>query len=125
MIKQQDDSFDEEFTKIMDKFDVHYSVSKTLAHLLQGGTHRSIDIEKHTGLRQPEVSKATNELTKLGWIDKTKEYKIGKGRPIYHYQLNKDIDEIFSHFQQQKQQEIKQIKKLLQEIQEYTEILKN
>ena len=112
------DQTDQKLIKIMEQLDVHHSLAKTIMYLSKGGDHRATDIEKEVGLRQPEVSKATNELYRLGWIERTKEMKIGKGRPIYHYHLNKDVDEILFHFQQKKQEEIDRIQQVFKEIEE-------
>jgi len=49
----------------------------------------SVDIEKLTGLRQPEVSIGLRELKKRGWIfEKETKVKIGKGRPNKVYALS-------------------------------------
>ncbi len=57
-------------------------------------TATSIDLERGTGLRQPEVSIAIRELKPLDWIDENEEKKPGKGRPNKVYSLKvrfKDI----------------------------------
>lgn len=55
----------------------------------------SKDIEKQTGLRQPEVSVGIRELKEHGWItEKETKVKIGKGRPNKVYALACDFGKI-------------------------------
>ena len=54
-------------------------------------TATSIDLERGTGLRQPEVSIAMRQLKPLDWIDENEEKKPGKGRPNKVYSLKCDI----------------------------------
>jgi predicted transcriptional regulator len=55
----------------------------------------SKDIERETGLRQPEVSRAVRDLLDKGWITKD-SLKLGtKGRPVYTYKMAVDLKRVY------------------------------
>ena len=116
MIEQSLNSTDKKVIDIFNDLGVPKNLAKTLMFISKVDQCRSADIEKGANLRQPEVSVSMQQLSDLGWITKTNQKKEGKGRPIYLYQLTKDIDEIFSYFQQEKQQEIVSIQQNLQDL---------
>jgi len=116
MKEQSLNSTDKKVINIFNDLGVPKNLAKTLMFISKVDQCRSADIEKGANLRQPEVSVSMQQLSDLGWITKTNQKKEGKGRPIYLYQLTKDIDEIFSYFQQEKQQEIVSIQQNLQDL---------
>ena len=63
------------------------NLAKTLVVLAKREETTSVEIEKATGLRQPEVSIAMQELRALGWVEKRDIKKEGKGRPVHSYHL--------------------------------------
>ncbi|MDO9098770.1 MAG: hypothetical protein Q7U60_11705 [Candidatus Methanoperedens sp.] len=79
-INQLDDS-DEEIAEILISSGMSRPVARTLAYLRKVDTATSIDLERGTGLRQPEVSIAMRQLDPFDWIDESEEKKPGKGRP--------------------------------------------
>ena len=54
------------------------------------------DIERETGLRQPDVSITTNTLRLKGWLKYKEQKKTGKGRPIKNYSLAVPREKILS-----------------------------
>jgi len=60
-INQLDDS-DEEMAEILISSGLSRPVARTLAYLLKVDAATSIDLERGTGLRQPEVSIAMRQL---------------------------------------------------------------
>ena len=92
------------------------NLAKTLMYVSQVQECRSADIERGANLRQPEVSVAMQELTRLGWVSKRNQKKEGKGRPIYIYRLESPIDDIIEYFEKEKLQQIQTIKKDLTEL---------
>jgi predicted transcriptional regulator len=83
------------------------NIAKTLIYVSQVEECRSSEIEDGAGLRQPEVSIATMELRKKGWIDKKELKKQGKGRPVHLYKVNTDIGDIVKELESEKSGEIK------------------
>ena len=116
MKEQSLNSTDKKVIDIFNDLGVPKNLAKTLMFISKVDQCRSADIEKGANLRQPEVSVAMQQLSDLGWITKTNQKKEGKGRPIYLYQLTKDIDDIFCYFQEEKQQEIVSIQQNLQDL---------
>jgi len=104
-INQLDDS-DEELAKILISSGLSRPVARTLAYLQKVDTATSIDLERGTGLRQPEVSIAMRELKPLDWIDENEEKKPGKGRPNKVYSLKVRFKDIIAHIEKQQKKTI-------------------
>jgi predicted transcriptional regulator len=92
------------------------NLAKTLMFVSNVKECRSADIERGANLRQPEVSVAMQELTRLGWVSKRNQKKEGKGRPIYIYRLESQIEDIITYFEKEKLQQILSIKEDLTEL---------
>ena len=113
------ESFTEEEKDLIDKLyetGMNKNVAKALIFILKEGETKSRDIEVNTGLRQPEVSVAVNDLMENNWISKEEVKKEGKGRPVHHYTLNKEFDKIISEVEEKEQKKIDEIKENIQEI---------
>jgi predicted transcriptional regulator len=104
-INQLDDS-DEEMAEILISSGMSRPVARTLAYLQKVDTATSVDLERGTGLRQPEVSIAMRELKPLDWIDESEEKKPGKGRPNKVYSLKIRFKDIIAHLEKQQKKEI-------------------
>ncbi len=63
------------------------NVAKALVFLAGREETTSVEIEKATGLRQPEVSIAMQDLRRRKWVEKRDIKKEGKGRPVHAYRL--------------------------------------
>jgi len=88
------------------------NVAKTLVFLATRDETTSVEIEKATGLRQPEVSIAMQDLRKRRWVDKRDIKKEGKGRPVHAYRLAVpfgDIVESIAREERRKMDEIQAI----------------
>jgi predicted transcriptional regulator len=121
-INQLDDS-DEEIAEILISSGMSRPVARTLTYLKKVDTATSIDLERVTGLRQPEVSIAMKELNPLDWIDESEEKKPGKGRPNKVYSLKIRFKDIITHIEKQQKKEIddgmasiKRLKKLVHDL---------
>jgi len=99
-INQLDDS-DEEIAEILISSGLSRPVARTIAYLKKVDTATSIDLERGTGLRQPEVSIAMRQLNPLDWIEENEEKKPGKGRPNKVYSLKVGFKDIIAHLEQQ------------------------
>ena len=89
--------------------DIPRSVAYTLVYIRDKGEITSVEIERETGLRQPEVSIAMQWLRRKGWINKRNMKKEGKGRPIHGYRLSKDFNEILEEIIQELSNKISEI----------------
>ena len=99
-INQLDDS-DEELAEILISSGLSRPVARTLAYLQKVDTATSIDLERGTGLRQPEVSIAMRQLNPFDWVDENEEKKPGKGRPNKVYSLKVEFKEIIAHLEKE------------------------
>ena len=106
-INQRDKKAIELFTKI----GFQKNFAKTLIYISKNGGCRSVEIEKETNQRQPEVSAAMQILISKGWILKKDFRKKRKGRPVQIYKLAYPLHEILSKIEIEKIKEIENIKK--------------
>ncbi len=104
-INQLDDS-DEEISDILISSGLSRPVARTLTYLQKVDTATSIDLERGTGLRQPEVSIAMRQLDPFDWIEEKEEKKPGKGRPNKVYSLKVRFKDIITHIEKQHKKEI-------------------
>ena len=89
------------------------NTAKTLVYLIQNDEATSGDIEKSTGLRQPEVSIAVQELRRRKWVDKRDMKNEGKGRPVHRYMLVKQPDEIICAVEEEAKARIREIQRVI------------
>jgi predicted transcriptional regulator len=116
-INQLDDS-DEELAEILISSGLSRPVARTLAYLKKVDTATSVDLERGTGLRQPEVSIAMRELKPFDWIDENEEKKPGKGRPNKVYSLKVRFKDIIAHLENQHKKEIDEARVTIERLKE-------
>lgn len=85
------------------------NIAKTLVFLSKREETTSVEIEKATGLRQPEVSIAMQELRRRKWVEKRDIKKEGKGRPVHAYRLSVPWSEIVGQVDREEQGKIERI----------------
>ena len=96
------------------------NLAKTLVFLSKREETTSVQIEKATGLRQPEVSLAMQELRRRRWVTKRDIKKEGKGRPVHSYRLSKPFSKIVSSIKSQEDKKIERIVKNMNELRSLT-----
>ncbi|MCL6090620.1 MAG: ArsR family transcriptional regulator [Candidatus Thermoplasmatota archaeon] len=96
--------------------DIPRSVAYTMVYIRDKGEVTSVEIERETGLRQPEVSIAMQWLRRKGWINKRNMKKEGKGRPIHGYRLSKDFNEILEEIVQELSNKIQEINQNIEQL---------
>jgi predicted transcriptional regulator len=104
-IDQLDDS-DEEVAEILISSGLSRPVARTLTYLKKVDTATSVDLERGTGLRQPEVSIAMRQLNPFDWIEENEEKKPGKGRPNKVYSLKVRFKDIIAHLENEQKKTI-------------------
>lgn len=100
---------DEVLVDLLTETGVPKNVAKSLAFLSKRDETTSVEIEKATGLRQPEVSIAMKELRRRRWVEKRDLKKEGKGRPVHAYRLSVPWDEILVQIDRGEQVKIERI----------------
>ena len=101
--------------------DIPRSVAYTLVYIRDKDEVTSVEIERETSLRQPEVSIAMQWLRRKGWINKRNMKKEGKGRPIHGYKLSKDFNEILEEIIQELSNKIEEIQNNIGQLQSFKE----
>jgi len=117
---QLDDN-DEELAEILISSGLSRPVARTLAYLQKVDTATSIDLERGTGLRQPEVSIAMKQLDPFDWIDESEEKKPGKGRPNKVYSLKVRFKDIIAHLEKQQKKTIDEARVNIERLKELAE----
>jgi len=92
------------------------NTAKTLAFIAGVDETKSTEIQKATGLKQPEVSISIQELRKRDWVTKRDIKKKGKGRPVHGYSLAMDLTEIITELEKEESEKIKGIEDNLDNI---------
>lgn len=92
------------------------NIAKTLIFLARNEEATSMEIERGTNLRQPEVSLTMQSLRRKKWIEKRGIKKEGKGRPIYCYKLIRPMKEIFKSIEDDALKKSKEIQRNLAEL---------
>ncbi len=96
------------------------NLAKTLVFLAKRDETTSVQIEKATGLRQPEVSLAMQELRRRRWVTKRDIKKEGKGRPVHAYRISKSFSRIISTIENQEDKKIEKIVKNMNQLRSLT-----
>ena len=92
------------------------NVAKTLVFLATREETTSVEVEKATGLRQPEVSIAMQELRRRRWVDKRDLKKEGKGRPVHAYRLTTPFGEIVEAIAREERRKVEEIQGTLRRL---------
>jgi len=125
-MKYEKNGLSEKEIKILNSLksaDTTKSEALMLFYMLKVGNATSKDIERHTGLRQPEVSIASIHLAKKGWIKKypIKEERKGKGRPFNKISLTISKQVVLDEIQKEIQKKIQAMEKSIVDIKEIFE----
>src|SRR2546427_12777283 len=87
---------DETLVDLLIETGLSRNIAKTLVFLSKRDETTSVEIEKGTGLRQPEVSIAMQELRRREWVGKGDIKKAGQGRPVHSDRLNAPWSEVLT-----------------------------
>lgn len=109
IVRKQFDEKDEEIADVLTSLGLSRPIAKTLSYLKDLKEATSMELERVTGLRQPEVSIVMRDLKEMDWISEREEKKPGKGRPFKIYSLKLSFKEIINYFEKQKMKEFNEI----------------
>ena len=110
---------DETLVDLLIETGLSKNVAKTLVFLAKREETTSVEIEKATGLRQPEVSIAMQELRRRRWVDKRDIKKEGKGRPVHAYRLSTGWAEILGQLDRDQQARLERIESNRKKLRSY------
>jgi predicted transcriptional regulator len=112
------DEKEQELVEALEAVGVRRNVATIIVYLKDIDEATSRDIEKGSGLRQPEVSIAMRTLREKGWIAQRDVKGTGKGRPTRFYRLTMSIDEIIGHYEEEKRSESSRAMQSIQRLKE-------
>ena len=108
-----------EIVELLQGLNVPGTESICIACLVCGEELPSQDIEKTSGLRQPEVSIAMRPLRDRKWIEERNEKKNSdKGRPLKYYKLVVPFDHIVEIFEDEVLKKNREIEEALEQLKE-------
>ncbi len=108
-IRQLDEK-DEEIADALISLGLSRTVARTLSYLQNVNETTSMELERGTELRQPEISIAMRELNERDWINEREEKKPGKGRPYKVYSLKIGFDEIIDQLERQQRKAVDEMR---------------
>jgi len=100
---------DEQAVELLVRTGLPKNVARALAFLSTREETTSVEIERATALRQPEVSIAMQELRRRRWVEKRDIKKEGKGRPVHAYRLALSFDDIVDEIAREEKRKIEEI----------------
>lgn len=112
------DENDLEFVQLLQDLGVNRNVAHLITYLNGVEEAYSKDIEKFTGLRQPEVSIAMRTLRERDWITEREIKHEGKGRPMKIYKLGTTMDQIINYYEAERIHESNQTRMAIQRLKE-------
>jgi predicted transcriptional regulator len=112
------DEKDQELVEALEAVGIRRNVATIIVYLKDLDEATSRDIEKGSGLRQPEVSIAMRTLREKGWIGERDVKGTGKGRPMKFYKLAASVDDIIGHYEEEKRKESSQAMQSIQRLKE-------
>ncbi len=111
---------EEKLAELLQKAGLSRNVARTLAYMHNKDEVTSIQIEKATGLRQPEVSIAMKWLKRKGWVVKRDIKKEGKGRPVHGYRLAKPFSSIIKEVEEEQRKKISEMERIIRELNSFS-----
>jgi Predicted transcriptional regulator len=96
---------EEKFVDLLVMLGMKKNSAAILVYLSNVPKAASHEIERGTGLRQPEVSVAIRFLTDRGWVKSYEDHAEKSGRPAKIFMLSKPVSEILEDFGDAKKQE--------------------
>jgi len=112
------DEKDQELIEALETVGVRRNVATIIVYLKDLDESTTRDIEKGSGLRQPEVSIAMRTFREKGWITEREVKGSGKGRPTRLYKLTVPIDDIIGHYEEMKLNESSRAMQSIQRLKE-------
>ncbi len=116
-VKQLDEK-DEEIIDELVSLGMSRNAAMTLAYMQNTNSATSIELERSTRLRQPEVSIVMKQLKELDWINESEEKKPGKGRPYKIYSLKVSFNNIIAQIEKQQKKAVDEAQAKIERLKE-------
>ena len=109
---------DEMLVELLMRTGLSKNMAKTLVYLRKKDETTSVEIESATGLRQPEVSIAMQDLRRRKWVSKRDIKKEGKGRPVHSNKLAIPFEKIVETIEAEEKKKIAAIENNIKQLKE-------
>jgi predicted transcriptional regulator len=117
-IKQFDEK-EEEIAEALISLGMSRSAAMALAYMQNTNSATSIELERSTILRQPEVGIAMKQLMERDWINEREEKKAsGKGRPTKIYSLKVGFGDIIAQLEKQHKKAVDEAQAKIEQLRE-------
>jgi predicted transcriptional regulator len=93
-------------------------VARTLSYLQNVDETTTMELQRGTGLPQPEVSIAMKQLIERDWINEREEKKQGKGRPFKIYSLKVGFKDIINQLEKQQKKAFDETREKIERLKE-------
>ena len=100
---------DDHAVELLVRTGIPKNVARALVFLSTRDETTSVEVEKATGMRQPEVSIAMQGLRRRKWVEKRDMKRPGKGRPVHAYRLALPFAEIVEQIAREERRKIEEI----------------
>ncbi len=100
VVRQLDDR-DEKIADALISLGMSRPAARILTYLQDIDEAKSTELEKGTGLRQPEISISMKQLKECDWINEREEKRAGKGRPYKVFSLRAGFNDIVAQLEEQ------------------------
>jgi len=114
----QFDEKDEEIADTLISLGISRNVAMTLAYMQNTKSATSLELERSTRVRQPEVSIATKQLKERDWINEREEKKPGKGRPHKIYSLKVGFKDIIAQLEKKQRKAVDEARMNIERLKE-------
>ena len=116
----QFDKKDEEIADALISLGMSRNAAVTLAYMQNTNSATSIELERSTRLRQPEVSLAMRQLKEFNWITEREEKKkLGKGRPYKIYSLKVGFNDIIAQLEKRQKEAVSEAQAKIERLREF------
>ncbi len=113
---KQLDKKDKEIANILISLGMKKNMAMTLAYLQDVYEATMGEIEKGTGMKQPDISLVTRELRERDWISERKEGILGKGMPPKKISLKIGFNEIIALLEKQQIRKVNEMQSKIERL---------
>jgi predicted transcriptional regulator len=107
---RQLDEKDEEIADALISLGMSRNEARMLTYLQNLSEATSVELEKSTGLHQPEVSVAAKNLKERDWIKEREEKKPKMGRPYKVLSLKIGFSEIIDQLEKEQEKAVDEVR---------------
>ena len=119
VVRQLDDK-DEKIADALIFLGMSRPAARVLTYLQDVDEAKSTELEKGTGLHQPEISIAMKQLKECDWINEREEKRPGKGRPYKVFSLKAGFNEIVDQLDRQHKNAAAEVQAKIERLKEIT-----